>query len=184
MLLDDLAALHSRFQGAITAGPLRVGARALIARHASFGAWRRVELPGALAEILDNPEPLVAILDSQPSTLVHGDAYPANVIRGAGPRRVWIDWEDALIGSAAIDLAAFYGSGPWFLGRSLDRERCLARYSDSLRVPNFELDRSFDAAVVLWTVSQDLGALKKERGRHALEAFVQERVDALDRLAL
>lgn len=185
-LLGDLAALHDCFAGAdaTIAGPLPLGGRPLIEHHATYGVRERVALPAALAELLDDPEPLLAILEAEPATLVHGDAYPGNVVRTARSHRVWIDWEDALIGPAAIDLAAFCGSGPWILGRSLDRDRVLATYHAKRRHAVASLERSFDAAVIVWTVSQNLDALRDERGSSAFEAFIQERVDALRRLKL
>jgi thiamine kinase-like enzyme len=127
---------------------------------------------------------LVEILDAQPITLVHGDAYPGNVLRPQPGTRVWIDWEDSLVGPAAFDLAAFFGNGPWLLGRSLSRREWLDAYRAALRTHQPAIDESFDAALLVWTLSQSLDDLLLERGTAALEAFVAERIHALDRLGM
>jgi hypothetical protein len=185
-LLIDLAALHDRFDAVdpARAGPLPIGARHLVDRLRAYGRRERVTVPAALIEVLDDPEPLLAILDIEPPTLVHGDAYPGNVLRPTASTRVWVDWEDAHIGSAALDLATFFGNGPWLLGRSLPRDECLDAYTSALVLHRPNLEHSIDAATLVWTLSQNLDALNDERGPEAFDAFIAERMTALARLGL
>ncbi|MHC5211134.1 MAG: phosphotransferase [Planctomycetota bacterium] len=61
-----------------------------------------------LREALDGHEDLVAVLDDQPRTLVHGSFRPQNILVDAesAPLRVTpVDWEHAALGSALYDLA-------------------------------------------------------------------------------
>jgi Phosphotransferase enzyme family len=185
-LLVDLAALHDRFDAVdpARAGPLPIGARRVVDRLRAYGRRDRVTLPAALIDALDDPEPLLAVLDTEPRTLVHGDPYPQNVLRPTASTRVWVDWEDALVGPAALDLAAFFGNGPWLLGRSLPRDQCLDVYGRALVVHRPSLERSFDAALLVWTLSQNLDALSDERGPEAFDAFIAERMAALDHLGI
>ena len=185
-LLVDLAALHDRFDGidAEAAGPLAVGPGEALARWRVYGRREHVVLPTRLLRVLEDPSPLLKILDDQPTTLVHGDAYPGNVLRPRPGQRVWIDWEDSLVGPAVFDLAAFFGNGPWMFGRALSRRKWLEPYRAALGTHRPALDEAFDAALLLWTLSQSLDDLLVERGATALEAFVSERIDALDQLGL
>jgi Ser/Thr protein kinase RdoA (MazF antagonist) len=49
-------------------------------------------------------------LASLPRTLIHTDPYPENAIRTPGGRVVYIDWDDAGIGTALIDFAHLVGN--------------------------------------------------------------------------
>lgn len=185
-LLVDLAALHDHFDAIdpALAGPLPVGSRHIADRLRVYGRRERVVLPTALSAVLDDPEPLLPLLDGEPRTLVHGDPYPGNILRPDPSTRVWIDWEDAVIGPAALDLAAFFGNGPWLLRRALRRDESLDMYRSALTRHRPRLEQALDAAVLVWTLSQNLDSLSEERGREAYDAFIAERMEALERLAL
>jgi hypothetical protein len=63
-----------------------------------------------LGKLVEQYEPVVEVMASQPCTLVHGAYRPSNILisRGAGPVRVCpVDWELAACGSALYDLAFF-----------------------------------------------------------------------------
>jgi len=105
--LHDLAALHDTFtESPVLAhewlrhpfGPDLDGLLAL-------GRQDARSLPPPLRTLLDDPAPLLAILAQEPSTVLHGDPWPANVRRPQPGRRVWLDWEQASVGPAAADLA-------------------------------------------------------------------------------
>ncbi|HEY0735160.1 MAG TPA: phosphotransferase [Herpetosiphonaceae bacterium] len=81
-----------------------------------------VQMVGKLAH---DPEPLLALLDHMPHTLVHGDFKAANLgvwPSGSGsqsatsaeaPLTIILDWQDATKGSALLDLGYFLAiSGP------------------------------------------------------------------------
>lgn len=185
MLVSDLARLHDALlddEHART-GPVAHSLHDYFGRMAHHGGTDGV-LPRAVAEALAEPEPLIALLEGQQHTLVHGDPYPSNIRCPLPGRRVWIDWEDAVFGPPAIDLAVWLGEGHWSLDTPLDRDRCLARYRSARDRPvdPADLERSLDAAIVLITPSQNAAALQRERGAPALHRFVNERMEALERL--
>jgi thiamine kinase-like enzyme len=124
------------------------------------------------------------VLEQAPRTLVHTDPYPRNILQPEAGVRVWIDWEDALFGPAALDLAAWLLEGPWSLGRSLDRTAALDVYCAARVQPvdRRQLERTLDAAVIASTLGQNLTALARE-SPDGLRVLVDERVAALDRLA-
>lgn len=190
-LLADLARLHDPFASspALDGGWLRDPAGADLAATLAGGGERLgVELPDPLARVLDDPSPVAGILArSRPLTLVHGDPNPANVRRPETIEgRVWIDWEWASAASAAVDLACWLGEWPWRFGRRFDREVCIGLYLGARRRPveRAELEHALDAALVLFLFANDLPNLAREEGSAALQALIDERSEALQRLGL
>jgi aminoglycoside phosphotransferase (APT) family kinase protein len=57
-------------------------------------------------------DPVVELLLATPACLVHGDAFPANVVVGPQDRVCFVDWELAGMGPGLLDLAAFT-AGSW-----------------------------------------------------------------------
>jgi hypothetical protein len=165
--LSDLARLHDAFQSftledgdAFLRQPFSPeGVEALLAptRRLSF------LLPDALADLLDDPTPIVAAAKAEPMTVLHGDPWPANILRPAPGRRVWVDWELASLGPAAADLASWLGQTPWHTGMPADGhlEAYLAARSLPVDRPGFE--RALDAATVLWFLCYDVPRLAAGR---------------------
>lgn len=165
--LSDLACLHDAFHSfpledgdAFLRRPFsREGVEALLApmRRLSF------PLPEALAELLEDPTPIVAAAEAEPATVLHGDPWPANILRPAPGRRVWVDWELASVGPAAADVASWLGQTPWHTGLPADGhlEAYLAARSLSVDRPGFE--RALDAAMVLWFLAYDVPRLAAGR---------------------
>lgn len=84
-----------------------------------------------LAEVAAGYEAVVERLLSLPRTVIHGEFYASNVLVDdpAAPTRVCpVDWEQAAVGPALIDLAAHAG-GRW--GRD-DRAAIAGAYRDAL----------------------------------------------------
>jgi hypothetical protein len=96
-------------------------------------------------------------------TVLHGDPWPANILRPAPGRRVWVDWELASLGPAAADLASWLGQTPWHTGMPADGhlEAYLAARSLPVDRPGFE--RALDAATVLWFLCYDVPRLAAGR---------------------
>jgi hypothetical protein len=121
LALADLARLHDAFTVSPVLGDERlrdVTGRelpALLERAADF------EPPEPFSGLIADPSPLLAELNG-PSTLVHGDAWPGNVLG-----TYWIDWEEAGAGHPALDLANWLYGSPWVPART-DPERDLALY--------------------------------------------------------
>ena len=166
--LSDLACLHDAFHSftledgdAFLRQPFSPeGVEALLA------PIRRVSLllPDPLADLLDDPTPIVAAAEAEPMTVLHGDPWPANILRPAPGRRVWVDWELASLGPAAADVASWLGQTPWHTGMPADGhlEAYLAARSLPVDRPGF--DRALDAAMVLWFLAYDVPRLAAGRG--------------------
>jgi len=188
-LLGDLALLHDAFESspALAGGWLRDPAGVdLAATIVEGGDQKGIELPDALTRVRADPGPVARVIArSGPLTLVHGDPTPANVLRPGG-RRVWIDWEWASAASAAVDLACWFGEGPWHFARPLDRDAALTAYLAARRRPvdrdAFEL--ALDASLVLFLFANNLPSLAREAGSEALQAMIAERLGALGRIGL
>jgi hypothetical protein len=113
---------------------------AYFTRISGYGAGLD-SLPHVVREVVQNSQPLVDVLGAAQSTLTHADRYRGNVRRPSAAVRVLIDWEDAVRAPAAFDVAALMLEGPWFLGRSLDRDRFVRRY---LLARNTDSERDFE----------------------------------------
>jgi hypothetical protein len=75
-----------------------------------WDAWDRLASPHArsiIAELGADPQPLVDVLRSRPSTLIHGDLKLANVGIEADGSVVLVDWQMVSIAPVAIELGWF-----------------------------------------------------------------------------
>jgi aminoglycoside/choline kinase family phosphotransferase len=119
------------------AAPLPDGDRLL--RHDAAHLSRWVERALAAEPALRVAEPAaraaVARLAALPAVLVHGEAYPANVVVAGGRVRL-VDWETAGPGPGVLDLAALT-SGAWEPG---ERARVVAAYRDAAVIPPEDAD--------------------------------------------
>lgn len=108
-----LARMHQRFAGRtpVSSVLLRYDAeyyRAWPARALTFASADR-ERGCALRWLASNWDDLVAALVELPTTFVHGELYPSNVLVSEGPagtRVCPVDWEMAGVGPGLLDLAA------------------------------------------------------------------------------
>jgi thiamine kinase-like enzyme len=113
-------------------------------------------LPEPLLDIANNPEPLLAHLLGA-STLLHGDAWPGNILPMPDGRRCWIDWEEAGAGHPAIDLASWLYGSPW-VPPAPDPERDLTTYlsARASRMDLSEFRLAIESARVLLFLLLDL----------------------------
>jgi hypothetical protein len=170
--LSDLAGFHDAFQSssledaeAFLRRPFSPeGAETLLAPSRSL----TVPLPGVLADLLDDPAPIVAAGEAEPVTLLHGDPWPGNILRPGPGRRVWVDWELASLGPAAADLASWLGQTPWHTGVPVDGHLDAYLAARSLPVDRPRFERALDAATVLWFLAYDLPQLAVNRPGRAL----------------
>jgi aminoglycoside phosphotransferase (APT) family kinase protein len=127
-------------------------------------------LPEPLRALAGDAETLLRELRGS-TTLVHGDAWPGNVLRTPGGQRCWIDWEEAGAGHPALDLANWLHGSPW-VPPARDPERDLAVYlaARTTDVDESELRAAVDAAVVLLFLLLDLPGLagRDERARREI----------------
>jgi aminoglycoside phosphotransferase (APT) family kinase protein len=137
-------------------------------------------MPEPLASLLVDPSPLTAIVDAEPRTLVHGDAWPGNVLaRGPGDY-VWLDWEEAGAGPAALDVAVWLYGSPWVPG-SASPEGDLGAYVSARTTPvdPRAFKRAVDAATVLAFLLLDLANMGE--GERGLTEQILERRNTLAR---
>ncbi len=179
--LERLAPMHELFEGATGIDgrfrdvfgrereELLVGSRACPAASG---------LPDPLAAFLADPSRLFALVDEEPRTLVHGDAWYGNVMTRGSDSIVWLDWEEAGAGPAAFDLAMWLYGSPWAPG-SMDPERDFGAYLMARTAPvePRAMKRAVDAAAVLSFLLLDLANLTE--GEPELTAGIVERRNQL-----
>jgi hypothetical protein len=179
-LLADLSLLHAFDHSALVGSPLDEPLSTWwrrVSRHGNLD----VPMPTALRRVALDPAPLFEVLDRAPRRLVHADPYRHNVRRPSQGQRVWIDWDDALLAPAELDVAAWMLEGHWFLGRRISFDEVRATYRPQPAAPPPDEAR-LAAALLLVTATQDLVSLRDDEGEAALTRFLDERLDALDRL--
>jgi hypothetical protein len=167
LALPDLARLHEAFMAAPVLRDQRL--RDVTGRElpALLKRADALEAPEPFHGLIVDPSSLLAEL-SGPSTLVHGDAWPGNVLGTC-----WIDWEEAGVGHPALDLANWLYGSPW-VPASTDPERDLGFYLTARadRIDADDFARAVDAAVVLLFILLDLPGLAgwDEKARNQVAA--------------
>lgn len=177
--LEGLARMHELFEGATgieherfrdVFGRERAGLLAEARVSANAAA-----LPEPLTSLLADPSPLTEIVDGQPRTLVHGDAWPGNVLSRGPKDFVWLDWADSGAGPAAFDLAVWLYGSPWAPG-SANPEGALAAYlaARTAKVDPPAFTRAVDAAAVLGFLVAHLARLT-DREPDLIERVIERR---------
>jgi hypothetical protein len=131
-----LAALHTRFEDARSD-------HLLFYDRALYETWFARALAGSAGRELTGLAPAYAtVVDrllEQPTTFVHGECYPSNVLVPNGPsgtRVCPIDWEMAGLGPGLLDVAALT-AGDWSDG---ERDAMVTAYYDALPSPPPRVD--------------------------------------------
>ena len=166
--LSDLARLHDAHIESPSLGDRRlrdVTGRELPALLERGAELAQIDLPEPLRLLIAEPAPLQTELRGA-TTFVHGDAWPGNVLSTRDDGRCWIDWEEAGVGHAALDLANWLHGSPW-VPPSPDPDRDLAVYlaSRTLDVDEMHFRRAVDAAVVLLFLVLDLPRITASENR-------------------
>ncbi len=177
--LEGLARVHELFEGATGVEHERF--RSIFGRERdALLAEARVSanaaaLPDPLSSLLADPTPMTEMLDTQPRTLVHGDAWPGNVLARSPKAFVWLDWAEAGAGPAAFDLAVWLYGSPWAPGSS-SPEGALAAYlaARTSRVDPAAFRRAVDAAAVLGFLLTYLARLT-DREPDLIERVIERR---------
>jgi hypothetical protein len=177
--LEGLASMHELFEGATGIEHERFRDVFGREREGSLSEARvsanAAALPEPLASLLADPSPMVEIVDTQPRTLVHGDAWSGNVL-AAGPKNfVWLDWAESGAGPAAFDLAVWLYGSPWAPG-STSPEGALGAYlaARTTRVDPLAFKRAVDAAAVLGFLLAHLARLT-DREPDLIERVIERR---------
>lgn len=177
--LDGLARMHELFEGATGIEHERF--RGVFGRERDeLLAEARVSanaaaLPEPLASLLADPSPLTEIVDVQPRTLVHGDAWPGNVLARGPKDFVWLDWAESGAGPAAFDLAVWLYGSPWAPG-STSPEGAVGAYfaARTTRVDPAAFKRAVDAVAVLGFLLVHLARLT-DREPDLIERVIERR---------
>ena len=158
---------HERFRDVF--GREREGLLALARGSANAAA-----LPEPLASLLDDPSPLDAFVDAEPRTLVHGDAWPGNVLT-RGKDFVWLDWTESGAGPAAYDLSMWLYGSAWAPG-STSPEGALGAYlaARTTTVEPLAFKRAVDACAVLGFLLTQLARLT-DREPDLIERVIERR---------
>jgi hypothetical protein len=144
-------------------------------------------LAARLGTVVSSYDRLVAVLVSQPSTLVHGSYRPENILvyGEAEPLRICpIDWELAAVGAPLYDLA-FITDG----FKPPERDRLWGAYREqaaawNLTVPNREEMRYVVDCFRLHKILKSLGESWAKRFPAATVAKLVEMAEGLGRLLL
>ena len=138
------------------------------------GSANAAALPDPLAELLDDPAVLVELIEAQPRTLVHGDAWPGNILT-RGSDFVWLDWADAGAGPAAYDLSLWLYGSAWAPG-STSPEGALGAYlaARTTKVEPLGFARAVDACAVLGFLLTQLARLT-DREPDQIERVIERR---------
>ncbi|MGH3330525.1 MAG: hypothetical protein ACRDPJ_04380 [Nocardioidaceae bacterium] len=86
------------------------------------------DVAAPVRELLDDPSPLVAALESRPVTLLHGDLTTVNMAV-EGDRLTLLDWALPALAPGAVDIARFLAGCSSVV--DLSREEVLAVYRDA-----------------------------------------------------
>lgn len=136
---------------------------------------------GTLRVLLDDPSPLLSLLQSMPRTLITNTEPGSIESSYCGQDNATVG-----IGPAAYDLACFYSSSRWGFGRTplsmaSTRAAYLQHLSNLLPTPvaRCEFDEAFDAAMawrfaILWTQAMADRPLCLLARAHQLQAAVVE----------
>jgi aminoglycoside phosphotransferase (APT) family kinase protein len=166
---DGMSRGEAYFQSALTrALPAIDSAEPGLRLHRVVGAWDHV----------------LELLLASPACLLHGDAFPANVVLGAQDRVCFVDWELAGTGPRLLDLAALT-SGSW---TEPEREGMLHAYSvglkDSRATSHAGLGRNLLACRIVLAVEM-IGAMRDwEPPSHQYWDWPQELARLANELAL
>jgi phosphotransferase family enzyme len=183
--LADLARLHDVFAGGALLSDRRLrdvtGYELPGLRERSMRLARDLVLPEPLRALATDPEPLLTHLRDA-NTLLHGDAWPGNVLPLPGGGRCWIDWEEAGTGHAALDLANWLYGSPW-VPPAPDPNHDLATYLSARTSPidGREFRLAVDCAVVLLFLLLDLPGLAGWEDREG-RVLIEERAATAGRL--
>jgi hypothetical protein len=109
---------------------------------------RAKERPGSwLLALREAPDRYVEPLLDVPSTVVHGEFYPKNIMMNHG-RAVPVDWETSAVAAGEIDLASLTERWPADTATFCEREYRDARWPDE--PPPQDVDAALQAARVYW----------------------------------
>lgn len=126
MLADEgpaaVLSRHAVHQAERLAPRLARAAEGLLALR-RWGGWPGVinsDHLAAVADLLDDPLPMLATLRELPTTLLHGAPHPRHWRLTLFDECLLIDWSEARIGPGVLDLAAFVEGYPLVYDRPAD----------------------------------------------------------------
>jgi hypothetical protein len=114
-----------------------------------------------LEELVTQAEAIVHALKNLPSTLIHGDYWPGNLLTPSTGKMVAYDWQHVSIAPGILDLVKFFQISRWhFTPMPISQSEIAGRYRNQLANRNGytwvnkEWDRDWDFAL-LWIFLTD-----------------------------
>jgi aminoglycoside phosphotransferase (APT) family kinase protein len=136
-LAGHLAAIHRAGASGLDFSFLPIPAEDFPARPLSAAPWFEVDRIRAVLE------PAWPIPQRNPSTLLHGDYWPGNILWRGDQLAAVIDWEDADFGDPLVDLAVSRLDLLWIFGReamtSFTRHYLASLAVDTTQLPYWDL---------------------------------------------
>jgi hypothetical protein len=87
-----------------------------------------------LETLIRRAEDIVAPLQEEPATLLHGDYWPGNIVAGQDGGQVVFDWQLAAVGPGVLDLLTFVVKSEWwFEDLPLDPPAMIQTYRDLIK---------------------------------------------------
>jgi phosphotransferase family enzyme len=177
--LERLASMHELFVGATGIEHERF--RDVFGRERETllalarGSANAAALPEPLSTLLDDPSPLTTIVDAEPRTLVHGDAWSGNVLTRGPQEFVWLDWTESGAGPAAYDVSLWLYGSAWAPG-STSPEGALGAYlaARTTKVDPLGFKRAVDACAILGFLLTQLARLT-DREPDLIERVIERR---------
>ena len=150
--IDQLAVLHDRFWGlgedlgtyAWLARPLGAdygiylraaytGMRKLVEKVTSNLITRDPHIIKMLKSLVEHASEIAAALRASPTTLLHGDYWPGNMVVYPDSTLTVYDWQQAAIGPGVLDLFHFIHASQWyFTDLPISPEEIVTHYRNNL----------------------------------------------------
>lgn len=128
-----------------------------LADHASNDLANSTDIPEITRRIIEQFYAIIETLENSPTTLLHGDFWPGNILIHPKGGVTIYDWADAAIGPAVLDLLGFLQGSSWHFSplpvpaaEIIDHYRSRLSQAGAHTYSNKEFSLLWDYAV-MWT---------------------------------
>lgn len=150
-----LAGMHRNYADRRRSNSLQLSSQWLEFNADHYRHWMRRALQSTaenqrrLRQLAERYETVINRLAALPTTILHGEFYPSNILiesNRSGLRICPIDWEMTAIGPALVDLAALV-SGNWSEAQRTELALAYYRSSETMMTHTFATEEAFLAAL-------------------------------------